>query len=327
MEKSSAKLLPKGTILLSTRATIGECSITKTDCTTNQGFQSLIPAENTTSDFCYYLIQTKKKEMITKASGSTFLEISNSEIKQIGIKIPQISEQEHIAKFFSLLDQRIEKQRQLVEALKLYKRGVIEAIFDQKIKLNAKEQVPFSEWKSVSFGSLIEEVSDRTQVENEDTLLSVAIEGMFLNTELFDHQRGSSNIGYKKIERGMLILSTQNLHLGNANVNLRFEHGIVSPAYKTYQITGCIPEFLNLWIKRDSTKQFFYNATTVGASVCRRNVEWQTLYEQTLLLPSRREQEIIISLIAPIQKMLDAQILVVLKLAELKQELLRELFI
>ena len=211
--------------------------------------------------------------------------------------------------------------------LKSYKRGVVEAIFKQKIKLYPKEEVPFSEWETVPFGLLVEEVSDRTQVENEDTLLSAAIEGMFLNTELFDHQRGSSNIGYKKIKRGMLILSTQNLHLGNANVNLRFEHGMVSPAYKTYQVTGCIPEFLNLWIKRDSTKQFFYNATTVGASVCRRNVEWQTLYEQTLLLPSEREQERIISFITPIQMMLDAQISVALKLAELKQELLRELFI
>ena len=211
--------------------------------------------------------------------------------------------------------------------LKSYKRGVVEAIFEQKIKLSAKDQSPFSEWKSVPFGSLIEEVSYKTKVENEDILLSAAIEGMFLNTELFDHQRGSSNIGYKKIERGMLVLSTQNLHLGNANVNLRFEHGMVSPAYKTYKITGCIPEFLNLWIKRESTKQFFYNATTVGASICRRNVEWQTLYDQTMLLPSEREQGRIISFIAPIQMMIDAQISVTLKLAELKHELLRELFI
>ena len=65
-------------------------------------------------------------------------------------------------------------------------------------------------------------------------MLSAAIEGMFLNSELFDHQRGASNKGYKKIDMGTLVLSTQNLHLGNANVNLRFEHGMVSPAYTYY---------------------------------------------------------------------------------------------
>ena len=83
---------------------------------------------------------------------------------------------------------------------------------------------------------MIEEFSHRTKVEDEDILLSAAIEGMFLNTELFGHQRGASNKGYKKINYGTLVLSTQNLHLGNANVNLRFEHGMVSPAYKTYSI-------------------------------------------------------------------------------------------
>ena len=87
------------------------------------------------------------------------------------------------------------------------------------------------------------------------------------------------------------MLSTQNLHLGNANVNLRFDHGMVSPAYKTYVITGCSVDLIAQWIKSDAAKRFFYNATTVGASVCRRNVEWDTLYEQSLYLPCRDEQE------------------------------------
>ena len=122
-------------------------------------------------------------------------------------------------------------------------------------------------------------------------MLSAAIEGMFLNTELFGHQRGASNKGDKKIEYGTLVLSTQNLHLGNANVNLRFEHGMVSPAYKTYRIKNCSVTLLAEWIKSEKAKQFFYDATTVGASVCRRNVEWETLYDQTLYLPTHNEQK------------------------------------
>ena len=122
-------------------------------------------------------------------------------------------------------------------------------------------------------------------------MLSAAIEGMFLNSELFDHQRGASNKGYKKIDIGTLVLSTQNLHLGNANVNLRFEHGMVSPAYKTYHIHDCSIGLIAEWVKSERAKRFFYDATTVGASVCRRNVEWDTLYDQPLYLPSEAEQE------------------------------------
>ena len=113
---------------------------------------------------------------------------------------------------------------------------------------------------------------------------------MFLNSELFDHQRGASNKGYKNIKLRTLVLSTQNLHLGNANVNLRFEHGIVSPAYKTYEVVGCDPVLLGQWVKTGKAKKFFFDATTVGASVCRRNVEWDTLYQQQLCLPTENEQ-------------------------------------
>ena len=71
-------------------------------------------------------------------------------------------------------------------------------------------------------------------------MLSCAIDGMYLNSELFSHFRGSSNIGYLKVKKNDLILSAQNLHLGNCNVNLRFEHGIISPAYKVMSLLDAI---------------------------------------------------------------------------------------
>ena len=181
-------------------------------------------------------------------------------------------------------------------------------------------------WHGKPFGDLIQEYSDRTQTEDEDTLLSAAIEGMFLNSELFGHQRGASNKGYKKIKYGTMVLSTQNLHLGNANVNLRFKNGMVSPAYKTYDITGCSIELLAHWIKSDAAKHFFYNATTVGASMCRRNVEWKTLYEQPLFLPSPDEQDKIASFLSFLTQRIDAQQKYVATLKKYKRGLQNRFF-
>ena len=175
------------------------------------------------------------------------------------------------------------------------------------------------------FGDLIEEFSDRTKVEDEDVLLSAAIEGMFLNTELFGHQRGASNKGYKKISYGTLVLSTQNLHLGNANVNLRFEHGMVSPAYKTYKIKSCSVKLLAEWIKSEKAKQFFYDATTVGASVCRRNVEWETLYDQFLYLPSDIEQNHIADFLALLSERIQKQELFIENLKKYKRGVVKTL--
>ena len=149
---------------------------------------------------------------------------------------------------------------------------------------------------------------------------------MFLNTELFGHQRGASNKGYKKIKYGTMVLSTQNLHLGNANVNQRFEHGMVSPAYKTYDITGCSVDLIAQWIKSEAAKRFFYNATTVGASVCRRNVEWDTLYEQPLYLPCLDEQEKVAKFLALLSDRINKQQQYVSALKKYKRGVMQHIF-
>ena len=123
-----------------------------------------------------------------------------------------------------------------------------------------------------------------------------------------------------------MVLSTQNLHLGNANVNLRFEHGMVSPAYKTYDIIGCSVDLIAQWIKSEAAKHFFYNATTVGASVCRRNVEWDTLYEQPLYLPSLDEQEKVASFLALLSDRINKQHLIVSALKKYKRGVFEMVF-
>ena len=124
LNKSSAKLLPIGTILLSSRATVGECSINKVECTTNQGFQSLIPKEYFSKEFVFYLMQTKRKELIRKSCGSTFLEISANEVRKIKIAVPTSKEQEKISKLLALLDERISTQNKIIEKLQSLIKGI-----------------------------------------------------------------------------------------------------------------------------------------------------------------------------------------------------------
>ena len=131
LDNSSAKLLPLHTILLSSRATVGECSIASNECTTNQGFQSLI-AKQCNIDFLYYLIQTKKKDLIRNACGSTFLEISANEIRKIKVAVPVQNEQEQIAKLLSLIDERIATQNKIIEDLKKLKSAISKHLFVRK---------------------------------------------------------------------------------------------------------------------------------------------------------------------------------------------------
>lgn len=202
--------------------------------------------------------------------GSVRLYFYYDKLIQCEMKMPSLEEQKKMGAFFDKLDNLI-------------------TLHQCKCQLLLK--LLHNDWEQRKFGSLLDETRNKTSVEDEDTLLSCAINGMYLNSELFSHFRGSSNIGYLKVKKNDLILSAQNLHLGNCNVNLRFEHGIISPAYKVYELVDCNPLFMQAWIKRDSTKDFFLRASTEGASVCRKNIVWEELYKQELLVPNIEEQK------------------------------------
>ncbi len=124
LKKSSAKLLPIGTILLTSRASIGDCAILKEVATTNQGFQSLIPLEKINNEFLYYLILTLKNKLLKLASGSTFLEVSPNKIKNLLIPLPPLNEQIAIANVLSDVDRYLYS----LDALILKKESVKKAL-------------------------------------------------------------------------------------------------------------------------------------------------------------------------------------------------------
>lgn len=238
-------------------------------------------------------------------------------------------EQQQIASYFRSIDSLISAFTSRLASLKQIKAASLQSMFPQegettpRIRFKGFE----GEWNEIEFGALLKECFDKSTVENEDILLSSAISGIYLNSELFSHQRGASNIGYRKIKKNMLILSAQNLHLGNANVNLRFEHGLISPAYKIYDLINISPSFMHQWIKRDVTKKIFLNATTAGASVCRKNIVWSDLYKQTLFIPSYNEQIKIASYFNNLDRQITLQTRRLEKLKQIKAACLDKMFV
>ena len=249
---------------------------------------------NMDKKFLYRLIQTQQFDNIAnQSSGSKMPRADWNLISNSVFMVPfSKEEQSKIGRYFDSLDHLITLHQRKCEQTKNLKKYMLQKMFPQngakvpEIRFNGFTH----DWEQRKFGSLLEETRNKTIFEDEDTLLSCAIDGMYLNSQLFSHFRGSSNIGYLKVKKNDLILSAQNLHLGNCNVNLRFEHGIISPAYKVYELVGCNPLFMQAWVKKDSTKDFFLKSSTEGASVCRKNIVWEELYKQELPVPSIEEQ-------------------------------------
>lgn len=87
-KKSSAKLMPPGTVLFSSRAPIGYVAIAANDLTTNQGFKSVIPKKNIGTPYVYYFLKRNTSLIESVAGGSTFKEVSGGEMKKIPAVIP-----------------------------------------------------------------------------------------------------------------------------------------------------------------------------------------------------------------------------------------------
>ncbi len=138
LKKSSAKLLPIGTILLTSRASIGDCAILKVVATTNQGFQSLIPLEKINNEFLYYLMLTLKNKLLKLASGSTFLEVSPNKIKNLLIPLPPLNEQIAIANILSDLDNEIISLKNKKRQFENIKKALNHDLMSAKIRVLKK---------------------------------------------------------------------------------------------------------------------------------------------------------------------------------------------
>ncbi|WP_278662582.1 restriction endonuclease subunit S [Parabacteroides johnsonii] len=129
LKNSSAKLLPAGSIVLTTRATLGEMSILVTEASTNQGFQSLVPKLGTNKDYIYYLQPIIKEQCLRFSKGSTFLEVSSTSVKNFKIPFTSNKEQEKVADCLGSMDDLISSVADKIETLKEYKKGLMLQLF------------------------------------------------------------------------------------------------------------------------------------------------------------------------------------------------------
>ena len=118
LNSCSATLLPKNTILFTSRAPIGYIAISSTELCTNQGFKSIIPKEEIDKLFIYYLLVYNRNKIISMGSGTTFKEVSGKEMKSIEVKIPQtFRHQKKIASILGRIDDKIELNNKLNDNL------------------------------------------------------------------------------------------------------------------------------------------------------------------------------------------------------------------
>lgn len=165
LKSSSARLMPKNSILFSSRAPIGYTVIASNKICTNQGFKSLIPCvKYINSEYVYYYLKNSKQIAESFASGTTFKEISGTSFKKLPIKLPPLNEQkrivEKIEKLFSNLDNSDKYLAHLEQQLKRYRQSVLKSAFDGEFtkEWRKNNNISLNKWQALTLNDVADEL-------------------------------------------------------------------------------------------------------------------------------------------------------------------------
>ncbi|MEF8729337.1 MAG: restriction endonuclease subunit S [Accumulibacter sp.] len=180
---SAARLLPVNSIVVTTRATLGEAAITAVPLATNQGFKNIIPDASSDPRFTYYAVKTLRREMERLASGTTFLEISKADFERINLMRPLRGEQERVAAILSAFDSAIEQTEAVIAKLKQVRAGLVHDLLTKGINAAGHVRDPTIEagfqmtklgtlrleWEVSSLGLISEKIQDGTHFSPKTT--------------------------------------------------------------------------------------------------------------------------------------------------------------
>lgn len=152
LKSCSTQLLPKDTVLFSSRAPIGYVAIAENAVCTNQGFKSVIPNEDTDPIFLYYLLKYNKDKIESMGSGTTFKEVSGNTMKNIVVSVPQDKQvQKKIASVLDAIDEKIEENERINNNLEQQ----AQAIYNNMVPYSVDDILP-TEWYKGTVEDIIE---------------------------------------------------------------------------------------------------------------------------------------------------------------------------
>ena len=139
MKSAGLQLLPSGSVLLTSRATVGVAAINLVPVATNQGFQNLAVKDDADNLWLYYRISSMQRELERRAAGSTFLEVSRDSVRSLPVALPPIAEQRAISATLDCVDSTIERAKAEQDALRSHKESTANVLLTGRERILALE--------------------------------------------------------------------------------------------------------------------------------------------------------------------------------------------
>ena len=255
-------------------------------------------------------------------------QISSEAFKWLGLPYCDVSEQERIAQLFCTLSHRIEKQQQMVDALKKYKRGVMQHIFRQLPSRNG------AEWTCVRLGDIFKKVSRRnTDGVIKNVITNSAEYGLIPQRDFFDKDIAvdGNTANYYVIENGDFVYNPRKSNsapYGPFNRYTLSEQGIISPLYTCLVLQADIsPSYLAWYFKSDAWYRYIYDNGSQGVRHDRVSMTDDLLMGIPVMYPSHVKQLLYADILDMVEARLQATQKTLDFLNKMRDGYMRQLFI
>ncbi|EXY17683.1 type I restriction modification DNA specificity domain protein [Bacteroides fragilis str. 2-F-2  len=298
---------------------IGKNAIIKKEDANNTFGAFMMVYRSKDNPFILPLLSTKRYfSQVGENLGARINQITTSDFNGFDFYFPNShAERAKIAELFRLIDERIATQNKIIEKLETLIKGI------------CNKSLYTVNGTAIQLGDILIERRERTVINNQYEVLSSTVKGIFSQREYFSKDIASeNNVGYKIIRLHDVVLSPQNLWMGNVNYNDNFEVGIVSPSYKVFSIAENLDKrYIATLLK---THRALYNYMLVseqGASIVRRNLNMEAFEQITFKIPPLSKQEKIGNAISILQARITSAIRIKTAYEAQKQWLLTQMFI
>ena len=298
----------QGALCGNVRSVIGKTYITEHAIAVNGNNKS-------DTNFLHYLFLQMDLGRFSDQSAQPGLAVNK--LLKLKVITPRIDEQRKIANLLRLLDERIATQNKIIDKLQSLIKGISNRLLyaDNSMSIRIEE--------------MLIERSERTKKNNQYEILSSTVNGIFSQRDYFSKDIASdNNVGYKIIHLHDIVLSPQNLWMGNINFNDKFDIGIVSPSYKVFSIAdGFDKKYVAALLKTHHALYNYMLVSEQGASIVRRNLNYEAFEQLVFKIPSLNKQQEIGHVISLLKSQLENANLLIKTYNSQKQYLLRQMFI
>lgn len=330
----SAKLLPAGTVLLSSRAPIGYVAIAQSELSTNQGFKNFILSDDILSEYVYYYLKSIKSTIESLGSGTTFLELSASNAKKIPIIYPTNKETQQaivnkIESLFDEIDEGIGRLKTAAQQIQQYRQSLLKNAFNGELTKEwrskhadtlpsanellaqiqtAREQhhaQQLANWQNVTIGEVVT-ISPKKETAIDDNT-DVSFSSMHLMSSSISEHLTYEIKKWADVKKGFTVFRNNDVLL--AKITPCFENGKSAVAQDLingigtgsteFMVLRCsnqlLPKFLYFLVNTPDFRQAGIHNMT--GSVGHKRVPKDFVSSWTFSLPSLTEQTQIVAIL------------------------------